>query len=539
MTVDREGTGRVTRVMWMLNHETLRGAEVEFMRELGVEVFTPKVIPETGFRSADITFEYDASLSIPKEALDRLNAFDFFADAWPDEIQQLANEYFDIIMVMPLGQALPQALRHFKGPVVLRVFGTSADMTYARVLTLHYGLEILDLLADRAGDFVFGQAYANLSEVEPAFFRERTLTLPITLPRMPTLQLPPWNGRSQRLATLCPDITDVFSTRWYLKFLEEMGDLQHLILGNQDAFVRDPQVLGRVSWDRFGRELAASRVFFYMSREPRHVHYTPFEAAQVGSPVVFFDDSLFGDLCVGVEAGRVHTWAQARSLVEDLLAADIEEARSLHGEQGGIATALAWSNHVDEWRAAMGTLVAWKSQRPAGYSDVGDAFRVLSKERSTSETAPAPVGVQVHAFDARSEESPDWLASVLGVDEPESWGRWSTSDVVTLMLASPVSGLVRVSIQCMPFEENRGQDLIVGIGGASKKVAIGDAMSRSDVALRVDEPTDRIDIEFPVTAHLVGGQRHLGIAIEHIEVTVAAVPARFTQVSARVSEGAQ
>lgn len=511
------------RVMWMLNHETLRGAEVEFMRELGVEVFTPKVIPSSGFRSADVTYDYDDSLTIPERDLAVLNSFDFFGDSWTDEITRLANLHFKVIMVMPLGNALPQALEHFNGTIVLRVFGASAEMTYARVLTIHYGHEILDLIARRADDFVFGQAYANLSEVEPSFFKDRTITLPITLPRRPNLKLPPWTGARRRVATLCPDIADVFSARWYLRFLEEMGDLPHLILGNQDAYVRDPNVLGRVPWDQFGRELASSRVFFYMSREPRHVHYTPFEAAQIGQPVVFFDDSLFGDLCNGVAVGRVHSWREARELVGELVHSDAGDARQFHLEQHLMVSAMSWTSHLDDWRSAFQQLADWKQNKPSRRHGESALLEVL--EYVKAKPAIEPPGthgprIQVLVLSACEEQFPDWAVSVIGLDEPESFGRWSTNDVVTLMLAAPVAGLVRLDVACMPFADLRGQEVTVRIGNACKSFFVPDEMSTSTVALKIDTPANEIDIVFPVTKERVGGQRRLGLAISRIKVTV-------------------
>lgn len=524
--------------MWMLNHATLRGAEVEFLRDSGLEVFTPKVIPATGFRSGDVTYEYDDSLTIPADALEALNSFDFFSDPWTDEIRRVINAHFDMIMVMPMGESLPEALRHFDGLIVLRVFGTYAHLSYSRVLSYLYGMEMLDLLVKRADDFVFGQAYANLSEVEPAYFRGRTITLPITLPRHPNLDLPLWTGNEARIATLCPDIADTFNSRWYLRFMEELGDLPHLVLGSQTAPIRDRNVLGRVSWDRFGRELSASRAFFYISREPRHVHYTPFEAAQIGEPVVFFDDSLFGDLCTGVEAGRIRHWSEGRELLLDLLHSDPEVSRALHAQQQPMATALAWANHVDDWRKALLQLSTWREHGPAfgvAPQSSSEVLRYAEAGSSTGGASGQASVIQHLSFVARDEALPEWLTTVVGLDEPELWGRWSTHEVVTIMFASPIEGLVRVSVDGMPFDEHVGRDLTVRIGDEAKSARVGAGMAKTPFVLRVNEPTDRVELAFPVSSERIGGQRHLGFALARVEITIA--PAEFETVGKTVHGG--
>jgi hypothetical protein len=66
------------RVLWLLNHKTLMPYEAKLLCDLGFEVFTPKVIPESSsFRSNLVDYRYDASLSLPKRVLDRLNTFNF------------------------------------------------------------------------------------------------------------------------------------------------------------------------------------------------------------------------------------------------------------------------------------------------------------------------------------------------------------------------------------------------------------------------------------------------------------------------------
>ena len=76
------------RLIWIVNHRTLLTAEVPILRELGFEVFIPKIIPaDPGLRSLVTTDVYDAGLDLPAEALATLNAHHFYEDPgvrrWP------------------------------------------------------------------------------------------------------------------------------------------------------------------------------------------------------------------------------------------------------------------------------------------------------------------------------------------------------------------------------------------------------------------------------------------------------------------------
>ena len=72
------------RLIWCVNHRTLMQSEVPILRSLGWEVFIPKVIPthDSSYRSAAVSYEFDATLSIPEPELRILNAIPFYEDAW-------------------------------------------------------------------------------------------------------------------------------------------------------------------------------------------------------------------------------------------------------------------------------------------------------------------------------------------------------------------------------------------------------------------------------------------------------------------------
>src|SRR5689334_5585281 len=83
------------RILWLLNHTTLRAFEVPLLMRLGFEVFTPKIIPnDIAERSGSVTFEYDHTLSLPEDIVHALNTYDFYQAEVEPDIFSLFNQYF-------------------------------------------------------------------------------------------------------------------------------------------------------------------------------------------------------------------------------------------------------------------------------------------------------------------------------------------------------------------------------------------------------------------------------------------------------------
>src|SRR5678815_5844854 len=94
---DRAMSDQPIRVLWLLNHATLRRFEVGQLRALGIsEIYCPKRFPydEANF-SASVDYSLDASLSIPESDLRILNVQDWYTGA-SEEAWRIANRYFQI-----------------------------------------------------------------------------------------------------------------------------------------------------------------------------------------------------------------------------------------------------------------------------------------------------------------------------------------------------------------------------------------------------------------------------------------------------------
>jgi len=69
------------RVLWLLNHTTLRRFEIEQFRSMGIhEIYTPKSFPyDEGNLSASVDYSLDANLTVSQGELEILNQQDWYA----------------------------------------------------------------------------------------------------------------------------------------------------------------------------------------------------------------------------------------------------------------------------------------------------------------------------------------------------------------------------------------------------------------------------------------------------------------------------
>jgi len=99
------------RVLWIINHQTLMDFEPYILRDLGYEVYIPKLFPQSEEnRSGKVTYDFDSSLTIPREVLDQLNEFNFYRTKITPTIRSSINNYFDIAIIAAFPHLLSNLL---------------------------------------------------------------------------------------------------------------------------------------------------------------------------------------------------------------------------------------------------------------------------------------------------------------------------------------------------------------------------------------------------------------------------------------------
>jgi glycosyltransferase involved in cell wall biosynthesis len=345
------------RVLWLLNHTTLRRFEICQLAALGItEIFTPKRFPyDEGNLSASIEYGLDAGLSITQGDLAILNAQDWYGTP-SDEAWRIANQHFDIAVIGFFPKQIDATSRHFDGAIVLRVFGLAKGHSYTRLLESELGPASLLRLRDLGSRFWFGAGYDNLAAEEGPLLRRRNCFLPVGLEAEHRPDA--WNGGDKRIFFVCPRIgTSQYFARIYAEFKESFAGIPYLIGGAQPLPVDDPHVLGFVPGDVHERNMRELRVMFYHGTEPTHVHYHPFEAVSRGMPLVFMGGGMLDRLGGTGLPGRCRNIAEARRKIQRILDDDRDLIDAIRTTQARLLEPMQSRNCEGPWRQGFQRIV--------------------------------------------------------------------------------------------------------------------------------------------------------------------------------------
>lgn len=526
------------RILWLLNHKTLMPYEVPLIMNLGFEVFVPKNVPKTNFRSAAVSFDYDKSLTIPKAVLNRLNKFDFYLSDWPPDIINLINRYFGTIFIIPYGRQVIEAVKHFDGEIVFRAFGLDNKRTYDGVLTDMYGRGFRYRLESVRDRFWFGEGYNHLHECETALFKERALFLPIGIPNSFFRNEGKWQGSLKKILFVAPNVvTDPYYGNVYQEFKKNFGDLPHVIVGQQDTTVDDPHMAGFVTDEELQNLYLDCAAFYYHSREPRHVHYSPVEAAINGMPIVYYEDSLLGRMCPNSVKGRVTSIGEAREVLQRILSGDTAFIAEIREDQRDVAYHFSdaycrpvWKNNL-EVSGLLAKLAKQSSIKTLSRELHRSAFRVIGRVLDNSEderplpnaaTAKKVTGSSVaDGISFNLTDLPACVTDIKGLSEAEPWGRWSDAERVVITLNHLLDKEFVLDVTAIGHDCNAGADIKVKIGSVSQIARFGADMDNAQtvsLSFRLRRPTNVIEFTVPHPTQPANDSRMIGLGLVRLKM---------------------
>ncbi len=313
------------RILWLINHTTLREFEVPLLISLGYEVYTPKRLPnEVAEWSGSISYTDDASLTLPPAVIAELNQHDFYDGRLTNPIAALLNQYFATAICVFYPKLLEQMTRHFQGRIILRAFGLVKKSSYEKVIVNHLGSPFFARLQALKKRFWFGQAYSTLDEIEQDVLRSRAVYLPIGLPQHFFKHQNTWVGGVQKILFFCPRIhaSPTYYGKIYRQFKRYFGHFPYRIAGQQPIPVADTQVAGKQARAIIDEWLRTHAVMFYHSKEPRHLHYHPLEAVIFGMPLIYMRGGLLEQLGGKTQPGACATFKEAQEKIKRILAGD-------------------------------------------------------------------------------------------------------------------------------------------------------------------------------------------------------------------------
>lgn len=349
---------RPRRLLYLCNHQTLIPAEVPILRELGWEVFIPKkLVDHHQFRSGAITYDYDASLSIPPGELAVLNNHNFYLRRWSPTVTRIINDNFDVVIsIVNLYTApLAEPARKFPGMLIGRVFGREHPRTYTELMAISATPRLLEELAAMGDRFIQSQCFDNIVDVEDEPLRSRGRLVACPLPKHVFGKADAWTGEGGHALFLCPAIGDNdFYQGQYQRIKRDFADLPHRIFGRQIGPVDDPAVLPYMTDQELLEEYAQSAVFVYPSHEPRHLHYSPVEAMVVGCPVLYLKGATIDHLAGGADLpGRCADTKEMHAKASRLIAGDRALADSIRASQHIVVDTTAVELVRKQWAAVL------------------------------------------------------------------------------------------------------------------------------------------------------------------------------------------
>ncbi|TPI16451.1 hypothetical protein FJW06_04345 [Mesorhizobium sp. B4-1-3] len=437
--------------MWILNHTAARKFEIPMLRKLGYEVFTPKIYPnDANFRSASVDYSEDVNLTIPEDDLEILNQSDWYAGPHR-EVWEIANKYFDIAFFIVFDPKGVEAMcRRFSGELVWRTYGLAGENSYSKILESLPQYRRAQAAFRRLGSrFWFAEGYSNLHEIESPWLQRRTVYLPLGMAGASTPNETEWVGGDKRMLFVCPDIG--FNPAYaeiYEEFRREFKGFPYAIGGAQSIEVLDSHILGYLPLEEHRRNMQHMQVMFYHSREPRHVHYHPFEAIKVGMPLVFMAGGMLDRLGGLALPGRAKSWEEARRKVRRLLDGDKAFIDKVRSTQPVLLEAMKAEHAQDSWAKGLRTIELASGNRERKERINSQRIAILCSHRNMQEA------VRIYReLTSQSQVANESLSIVLGVENPESeFNRKLKKKAAKAAIAAFKRDIDEIDARCRIFE---------------------------------------------------------------------------------------
>lgn len=326
--------------------------EVQLLRDLGYEVYIPKIVPFD--LNVEVDWESDHLLTIEKNDLDLLNQFDFYETRMTNEVVEIVNRSFDIVMFIYFPQIIETFVDFFQGVLVLRAHGSSKMTgTYTDRILHDLGISYLNKIQKLGKRFLFGESYEGISRAECSFFKDHSQYMPIGLPD--SSMNGTWTGKKNKMLFICPKIKiSPIYKKIYEDFKKDFSGIPYSIGGVQPIpLENDPTVLGYLPQSEYEEMYLSHSCLFYESTEENQMTYPPLEAIKCGLPLIFMGGGMLDKLGGENLAGRCKNRKEARQKVRRLVKGDKIFAEKIRKSQGILLHKFSYEFCREKWQKAM------------------------------------------------------------------------------------------------------------------------------------------------------------------------------------------
>jgi glycosyltransferase involved in cell wall biosynthesis len=306
------------RIFWLGMHKVLVETELKELRALGYEVFNPPYLSKIYDQSANLQWK-DSKTSLPENVYEKLKNYNFFYNSISEEIRELINSYFDVVIVTIHPNWLLNILKFYKGKIIFRTYGS-----------IHRVSELLtdngsNKLIMKHDDFIYAPFCNESLEDEEPWLKSRAIVIPYWLTDDIGLEKNTWNLDSFKLKEIgiaCPNINN-YQYKTHFKYLKQNFEERHYkYFGVQPSENKDFNVVGtleRSAQINYFKKLSG---FLYTYRNRNVCYLPPIEMMTLGGPVIFFPGSLLHRFFDDKAPGMVINEDDARKKSKFLLKKD-------------------------------------------------------------------------------------------------------------------------------------------------------------------------------------------------------------------------
>ena len=332
------------RILWLLKHPFACESVVSLLDRLGFEIYVPRVKTEGQMaRRTSSASTYNKKLTIEQNLLDALDRFDFFSKPWPKSLSRKINKNFGIAIAQNDSEMIEKIAESFNGLIFLRVFGLAEDMTYAKQFEADLSEKAFRQLKFHDNIWL-AVGYDIVIDNEPYWLRRKSIHLPQGLPKIDH-KIFKWNGSSNQVLYIHPDNqAKQAKEKAYREFKDSFAEIPHVILEN------NPQDMDPMDRETYLELLKTSRVLYYPSTDPHHLHAYVLDALACGLPVLFMTNGLLEYLAKQRIAGCCGSLEEAREKINTILNGDQSLLSEIQSSQKTLLNAFD-SKYIENcWR---------------------------------------------------------------------------------------------------------------------------------------------------------------------------------------------
>jgi hypothetical protein len=243
----------------------------------------------------------------------------------------LINKHFSYIILTLLVEKegfIKQLIESFTGKIFYRCFG--------RESTCRYNDRVL---YDKKINYIFSypEIYSfECSHPDNLFTSDNSHIVPLGLSNKFIMKyISSYNPINNKICFICskinlnPYYTDIYNT-----FLNNFKSYDYLLLG-KDNKINDKKSLCELDDANFYKNMSQCKLLYYHSKEPRHLHYHPFEAIIIGMPVIFHNESLLSSYLPN-SPGNCKTLDEIKNKINKIINNDIIFINQIITEQNKI-----------------------------------------------------------------------------------------------------------------------------------------------------------------------------------------------------------